>query len=86
MLEAHALQENALEHPKAPISSVRLAVACESQISVHERIVEAKRLVESASRVLGAQSNEEPFGLRVARALVLSLLDELTVLDSRRGR
>lgn len=85
MLEAPATEEIAFDQTKAPISSVRL-VAAGSHDSLRERIAEAKRLVESASHVLATESKEEPLGLRIARALVLSLLDELAMLDTGRRR
>ena len=88
MLEAHAFQETAFDRTDAPTSSVDLvgATPLSPDVSVHERIVEAKRLVQCACRALGNDSSQEPFGLRLARALVLNLLDELSVLDNRWGR
>lgn len=86
MLEAPATEEIAFDQTKAPFSSVRLVGGGGSHESLRERIAEARRLVERASHVLGTASEEEPLGLRMARALVLSLLDELAVLDNRWSR
>lgn len=54
-----------------------------SDVPAHERVVQAKRLVQRACRALGTESREEPFELRLTRALALNLLDELSVLDER---
>lgn len=88
MLEAQALDESASDRPEAPISAVQIigTSVLTSEASARERIVEARRLVQCASRLLGTDSNDEPFGMRLVRALVLNLLDELSVLDRRWGR
>lgn len=88
MLEARTLDDNAFDRIDAPISSVEVvgATPLPSDASADERIVEAKRLVECACRALGTDASREKDRFRLARALVLNLLDELAVLDVRPRR